>query len=58
MLRKAVEKSSVVPQTKPRFEERADDAADPSTIESGWVLDGQVVVARRFDLSPDKRRSS
>lgn len=58
MLRKAAEQSSVAPQTKPRFEEPADDAVDPSTIEDGWVLNDRILVARRFDLSSPKRRPS
>ena len=59
MLRKAVEKSSVVPQPKPRFEKHEDDESiDPSSTEDGWVLNDQVLVARRFDVAPRKPRSS
>lgn len=58
MLRKAVEQSSVAPQTKPRFEARDDESVDPSMVEEGWVLNNQVLVARRFDVTPRKPGSS
>jgi hypothetical protein len=54
MLRKAVEQSSVAPQTKPRFEARDDESVDPSMVEEGWVLNNQVLVARRFDVTPSQ----
>lgn len=55
MLRKAVDQSSVVPPSKPRFEEKRDNEADPSTIEGGWTLNDAVGVSRSFDVHPVKR---
>lgn len=58
MLRKAVDQSSVVPPSKPRFEEKPEDDADPSTVEHGWTLNDTVGVSRCFDVHPATRRPS
>lgn len=57
MLKKAVEKSRVAPHARPRFEV-ADEDADHSNLDEGWVLNDRVAVARRLDVAQDKRRLS
>jgi len=52
---KAESQSSVPPPKKTRFEARPEDEADPSNVDDRWVLNDQVLVARRFDISAKKR---